>query len=53
MTRQEIAFLTILIIIIIIIIIIIAFKSGNLVDLQNLLIDVNREIQELEQEKTH
>ena len=31
----------------------IAFKRGKLVHLQNLVIDINREIQELEQEKTY
>jgi hypothetical protein len=31
----------------------ITFKKGKLIHLQNLVIDINREIQELEQEKTH
>ena len=31
----------------------IAFKRGKLVHLQNLVIDINREIQELEQGKTY
>jgi len=31
----------------------IAFKRGKLVHWQNLVIDINREIQELEQEKTY
>jgi len=31
----------------------IAFKRGKLIHLQNLVIDINREVQELEQEKTY
>ena len=58
MTR-EIIIITIIIIIIIIIItgleicVKITFKRGKLTLLQNLVIDINREIQELEQRKTY
>jgi len=56
---REIIIITIIIIIIIIIItgleicVKITFKRGKLTLLQNLVIDINREIQELEQRKTY